>query len=230
MSLQILTPAYITQKNKWQAINLYDELKLTLLAERKIQLLKSKGHKMPTNHLSPIYQVAAALLELKTGKVGVKIEVKKNIPSFSGLHSQAGNAAGAMIALNQLWDLNLNEKDLLGIAKRISPAVAKALTHHFNPPDSKIKHVVLIKLKYIRRKENKVDPKKALEHFPDLRIALSLLRDNGIDTNGITGSGPMLFGFSKNVIDTKSIQKQLGKKIELIQTGLTCNGEVKLLH
>ena len=117
--------------------------------KRKIQILKTSGFKIPTNDLNPVYKVAAALQNLKSNKLGVVIKIKKNIPTFSGLNSQASNAAGALIALNKLWNFNLSQKELLRTAKSIDPKIAKILKLHSKFAAAN-ENVILVRPKYIK--------------------------------------------------------------------------------
>ena len=54
---------------------------------------------------------------------GVKIKLKKNIPSGAGLGGGSGNAAGALLALNHLWDLKIARKDLITISSELGSDV-----------------------------------------------------------------------------------------------------------
>lgn len=56
---------------------------------------------------------AANLLRQETGcKQGVRIEVEKNLPMGGGLGGGSSDAATTLVALNQLWNLNLPESKL----------------------------------------------------------------------------------------------------------------------
>ena len=54
---------------------------------------------------------------------GVKIKLKKNIPFGAGLGGGSGNAAGTLLALNHLWDLNLSRAQLSQIASNLGSDV-----------------------------------------------------------------------------------------------------------
>lgn len=57
---------------------------------------------------------AAQLLQQKTGcRQGVRIRVKKNIPSGAGLGGGSSDAATTLLGLNVLWQLNLSRQQLL---------------------------------------------------------------------------------------------------------------------
>ncbi|MBQ8828777.1 MAG: 4-(cytidine 5'-diphospho)-2-C-methyl-D-erythritol kinase [Burkholderiaceae bacterium] len=66
---------------------------------------------------------AAKLLQPLTPQKGVRITVKKNIPTGSGLGGGSSDAATVLIALNQLWNLNLQREDLLKLAVKLGADV-----------------------------------------------------------------------------------------------------------
>ena len=62
---------------------------------------------------------AANLLKKETGcKLGVRIEVEKNLPMGGGIGGGSSDAATVLVMLNILWDLNLSKEKLmqLGLA------------------------------------------------------------------------------------------------------------------
>lgn len=54
---------------------------------------------------------------------GVKIKLRKNIPSGAGLGGGSGNAAGTLQALNVLWDLKIPQKELIKMAAELGSDV-----------------------------------------------------------------------------------------------------------
>lgn len=63
---------------------------------------------------------ATDLLREATGcTVGVTIEVDKHIPFFSGLGGDSSDAAAVLLGLNRLWELNLSQEKLLGLAAEL---------------------------------------------------------------------------------------------------------------
>ena len=67
---------------------------------------------------------AANLLQQFTDYVGgAKIEIIKEIPEAMGLGGGSSDAAATLIALNQLWDLNLSGKDLHYLASNLGADV-----------------------------------------------------------------------------------------------------------
>jgi len=109
-------------------IKLFDKLKLRL---RKTGIIISCKHPdVPENESNLVYK-AAELLQKKTGThKGVYISIEKNIPVFAGLGGGSSDAAAVLIGLNELWELNLDQKELLSLALKIGADVAFFVTDY----------------------------------------------------------------------------------------------------
>ncbi len=71
---------------------------------------------------------AALLLQNRTGcNRGVSIYIQKNIPVAAGLAGGSGNAAAALRALDDLWELNLPESTLRQLALELGSDVPYCL-------------------------------------------------------------------------------------------------------
>jgi 4-diphosphocytidyl-2-C-methyl-D-erythritol kinase len=67
---------------------------------------------------------AAKLLQQHAGcKLGVEMYVEKNIPMGAGLGGGSSDAATVLLALNRLWQLNLNRDELLSLGLRLGADV-----------------------------------------------------------------------------------------------------------
>lgn len=90
----------------------------------KIQIIvKGREAKyIPTNPRKNTAGVIASIL-----KRPAKITIHRNIPLSSGLGSSAAPAAGAVFALNELYDLGLSREELVWIAARGEKAAAQAV-------------------------------------------------------------------------------------------------------
>ncbi|HEY41666.1 MAG TPA: 4-(cytidine 5'-diphospho)-2-C-methyl-D-erythritol kinase [Dehalococcoidia bacterium] len=68
---------------------------------------------------------AVTLLKDATGCTsGVSIEVEKHIPLLSGLGGDSSDAAAVLVGLNRLWELDLSQERLLGLAAELGSDVA----------------------------------------------------------------------------------------------------------
>ena len=70
-----------------------------------------------------ILRTILKLKELFGIEEGVNVSVKKNIPAAAGLGGGSSDAAATLIALNELWELNLSTNDLLKIASELGSDV-----------------------------------------------------------------------------------------------------------
>ncbi|MEA2036239.1 MAG: 4-(cytidine 5'-diphospho)-2-C-methyl-D-erythritol kinase [Nanoarchaeota archaeon] len=97
-----------------QQINLYDEL----IFEKSENIIVNSEFKDDI-----ILKTALELKELFNVNMGVKVDVKKNIPVEYGLGGGSSDAAAALIALNELWELNLSKDELINVAMEIGSDV-----------------------------------------------------------------------------------------------------------
>ena len=70
-----------------------------------------------------IIQSALKMQKLAPSNSGVDIGVTKKIPLGGGLGGGSSNAATTLIALNKLWNLGLQKKELISIGKKIGADV-----------------------------------------------------------------------------------------------------------
>jgi len=111
----------------FQMVSLYDDVELELLPS---------GIKLECDTLGvPTYDTnlvcKAALLLRQSYQVedkGVSIRLKKKIPFGAGLGGGSGNAAGVLMGLNRLWDLNIEREKLLALAAELGSDVPFFLT------------------------------------------------------------------------------------------------------
>ena len=102
-----------------QSINLSDQLKMIRNENNDITL--KSNNKEISNAEDNLIIKAAMLLRNEVGnlKLGVDIELQKNIPIGAGLAGGSADAAATLVGLNKLWNLNLEIKELEKISKVI---------------------------------------------------------------------------------------------------------------
>lgn len=163
LNLQILNKkedGYHNLKSVFQTIDLYDEILLTSISEG-IQLKTSGKYKIPNNRDNLVYQVAEQLRVRANGKVGVKIELNKQIPLFAGLGGGSSDAGTVLQGLNQLWNLNLSLEKQIEIAKKIGADIpfflyggkclVEGIGDKITPLDlGQEKHILIAQLPYIK--------------------------------------------------------------------------------
>ncbi len=106
----------------FQMVCLYDDVELELLPSGIKVECDTLG--VPTDHTNLAYK--AALLLQKSYQVqgkGVSIRLKKKIPFGAGLGGGSGNAAGVLMGLNRLWNLNIEREKLLTLAAELGSDV-----------------------------------------------------------------------------------------------------------
>ena len=105
-----------------QNIDLADYLEFEINKEGLIKL------KSDCNHLSLdsdnlIVKSANLLKKLSNNDFGANIFLKKNIPIGAGLAGGSSNAAATLIGLNMLWNLNLDNNELLKLSASLGSDV-----------------------------------------------------------------------------------------------------------
>lgn len=240
--IQIQTPASAPQGNKLMPMGWFDNLSFEAWEGRKIAIVRKGGYRIATNDKNPIYKAAIALQKFMSGKAGVRIEVQKNSPPEKGLRSQMGNAAGTLLALNQLWSLGFSAKKLISIGARIDPILAKILRLHFKKPKKigidgwiavAIPKTIRLDREWLAKEAigNHSNPESvAIARFPDLKIIMDTLDTIGWSKIQMAGNGPAIVGYSKRKIDISMVPESLRRKLDFIWVGKACNGEFKLLH
>lgn len=98
----------------FQLLNWGDDMQFDLLESEDIDIHGDFGD-LPTQQ-NLIYKAAVCLLAYKQNKGGIKISVKKRIPQGAGLGGGSSNAGTTLRILNQLWQCNLTESELIKIA------------------------------------------------------------------------------------------------------------------
>lgn len=102
----------------FQTVDLYDVLEFRPISGPRI-LLQGDDASIPWNEENLIYK-AAIFLKKRFGILkGIAIHVIKNIPAGKGLGGGSSNAAITLYALNKLWELHLDEKQLMEIGREL---------------------------------------------------------------------------------------------------------------
>lgn len=102
-----------------QAINLYDVLSLEPAS--KISLECNELVLQTQDNL--VIRAAELLRKSFNYTKGAKISLKKQIPWSAGLGGGSSDAAATLLALNELWKLNLKAPDLLKLAEELGSDV-----------------------------------------------------------------------------------------------------------
>jgi len=104
---------YHTLQSVFQLLDFYDTIHLKPTKSDEIKRINEiKG--VPASQ--DLCALAASALQLKTGcKLGVEFIVEKRIPMGGGLGGGSSDSATVLLALNQLWQLDLSREALMQI-------------------------------------------------------------------------------------------------------------------
>ena len=99
---------YHTLQSVFQLLDFYDTIHLKPTKSGEIKRINEiKG--VPASQ--DLCALAASALQLKTGcKLGVEFIVEKRIPMGGGLGGGSSDSATVLLALNQLWQLDLSRE------------------------------------------------------------------------------------------------------------------------
>ena len=101
-----------------QCVNLFDDLQFD--ASEEINLISDLAIPIEDNL---VYKAAGLLKERTAYKGGVRIILKKNIPSAAGLGGGSSDAAFTLLGLNRLWGLKLDRESLMKLGAEIGSDV-----------------------------------------------------------------------------------------------------------
>jgi 4-diphosphocytidyl-2-C-methyl-D-erythritol kinase len=104
---------YHTLQSAFQLLDFYDTVSLKSTNDNKITRI-TPLHAI-SEHDDLCLRAAKALQQVAGCKLGVKIKLEKRIPMGGGLGGGSSDAATVLLALNQLWQLNLTRDALIKI-------------------------------------------------------------------------------------------------------------------
>lgn len=116
---------YHDLKTVFQSLALFDGV--TVTARRGALAITCDEPDIPTDHRNLVWKAASLLHRTVTGKStpprDIAIDLRKRIPSEAGLGGGSSNAAMTLLALNQLWKLDLDVASLTRIGARLGADV-----------------------------------------------------------------------------------------------------------
>jgi 4-diphosphocytidyl-2-C-methyl-D-erythritol kinase len=110
----------------YQTVSLHDTLTFTK-TDGAIEIICSDA-RVPTDETNLVYKAAQALREATGTKAGARIEIEKRIPVAAGMGGGSSNAAATLLGLQKLWQVEMNDRTLTGIAARLGSDVPLFLT------------------------------------------------------------------------------------------------------
>ncbi|MCX8026949.1 MAG: 4-(cytidine 5'-diphospho)-2-C-methyl-D-erythritol kinase [Thermodesulfovibrionales bacterium] len=103
-----------------QTVGLFDEMTFEPSSDVEVLMTPSLGLKMEENL---VFKTVLKVKELFNSKKGIRIHIKKQIPSGAGLGGGSSNAATTIVALTKMWGLDVNFRKLYEIAQSIGSDV-----------------------------------------------------------------------------------------------------------
>lgn len=107
-------------------ISLFDEIDIDLADDGidvTMELLPGTTGTLPTDEENLIRRAARVLTDGLDGTNAVRVHVKKGIPIAAGLGGGSGNAAGALVALSEIWKLDVDRNRLFALAEQLGSDV-----------------------------------------------------------------------------------------------------------
>lgn len=107
----------------FQFVSLYDEISLNRCSKPLIKFSSNNSDLLEKGNLCT--DAADLLRQYVNGKekLGVSINLKKNIPIGGGLGGGSSNAAAVLLGLNELWGCNLKKNVLMDLGKNLGSDV-----------------------------------------------------------------------------------------------------------
>lgn len=100
-----------------QQVSLKDTI---LFSDKKEGItIECQDKDLPLDSSNLVYRAWEKMKEVARTNRGIHIRIEKNIPIAAGLAGGSSNGAATLKAINQLWDLNLSQKELMGIGKSL---------------------------------------------------------------------------------------------------------------
>ncbi len=112
---------YHTLQSVFQLLDFYDSLHIKTTKNAEIKRINDIND-VPANQC--LCALAASALQQYTGcRLGVEYAIDKRIPMGGGLGGGSSDAATMLLALNQLWQLNLSRVELMQIGLKLGADV-----------------------------------------------------------------------------------------------------------
>lgn len=105
-----------------QTIDLYDVIRIKELSTNGV-VIKSNSCDIPLDNDNIVYKAIELLKQRFNINKGIEVFIEKNIPVAAGMAGGSSNAAAVLVGLNQLWGLDLTEKQLQEIGLNLGADV-----------------------------------------------------------------------------------------------------------
>ena len=100
-------------------VSLFDEIEIERTdrdVEVTMELLDGVAGALPSAGENLVRRAAQVLVDGHDSVLGARLHVKKGIPIAAGLGGGSGNAAGVLVTLAEIWDLEVDRERLFALA------------------------------------------------------------------------------------------------------------------
>ena len=112
----------------FQAVSLYDEVKISKAASDSGITLKISGAKdLPTDSTNLAWKAAEIMANRFDCGTDLEIQIKKEIPVAGGMAGGSANAAAVLIGMDALFDLKIARSELMAIGATLGADVPFAI-------------------------------------------------------------------------------------------------------
>lgn len=115
----------------FHGISLGDEVSVQLTEDDQIDVVMHNGDGPAFKEIelenNLAYLAAQSLLKRGITGTGLRIDIRKTIPVAGGLGGGSANAAGVLVALNELWEAQLGTEDLNDVGASVGSDVPYCL-------------------------------------------------------------------------------------------------------
>lgn len=215
---------YHNLESIFQKINLYDELYIEKTEQDGIKIHTNVENLPEQDNI--IYKAYFKLKEENPKIKGVKVILKKNIPTQAGLGGGSTDCASFILAMNKLYDLKLQNEDLIKIGKSLGADVCpcyfngavkgEGIGEIITPIDANFKfYCVVIKPEISCSTKNMFEKLDKTLHLRQREMSTPIER--ALKTQNIALLCDNLYNVFEDVINEKEIISNI--KNELLQNG-----------
>ena len=108
----------------FHAVGMYDTIVARPASHLEIEFSGEGAEFLPLNDSNLVWQAAELIAKYVDIEPNVHIAVHKNIPIAGGMAGGSADAAGTLVALDALWQLNLTKEELLSLAAQLGSDIS----------------------------------------------------------------------------------------------------------
>ena len=112
----------------FEKIDLHDEMRFES-AQKGVEV-STDNSELTDSKSNLVYRAASLLIDTYNVEKGARIHIEKNIPIAAGLGGGSSNAATALLGLRRLWDLRIDDNELIELGKKLGADVPFFIFNH----------------------------------------------------------------------------------------------------